>query len=328
MHGANAGELGPCPSSLTQSLDEAWPEAMSRIRKDVDEQLRDELCTAHRIIEEQTNEIEGLRKDSDKVYADYKVERACRLEAEESLTRLKGKAKETVGATTTRRRGPPHRRQRGRQIAHLLAHGWLPMCHPRKTRALRPRLPSKSKIMIRSHRSPQKTIRTIRITGTPMTTMSVIAMVTELLTPLNGVARPRTTAHVALNTSLWINRTSPNHRWHHYQCLSPARCLTRWARQPPSLPLVQCGTGSTSAGSMIPALKNFTSNRVRCWPRTGRWPNTWPTTASVAASSKLRSLVSSPWKTHSPLTSSIGSATGLGTQVGFLHPSVRMGSAG
>src|SRR6266481_4905505 len=100
MHGANAGELGPCPSSLTQSLDEAWPEAMSRIRKDVDKQLRDELCTAHRIIEEQTDEIEGLRKDSDKVYADYKVERACRLEAEESLTRLKGKAKETVGAMT------------------------------------------------------------------------------------------------------------------------------------------------------------------------------------------------------------------------------------
>src|SRR6266481_7182749 len=37
--GANAGELGPHPSSLTQSLDEAWPEAMSCIHKDVDEQL-------------------------------------------------------------------------------------------------------------------------------------------------------------------------------------------------------------------------------------------------------------------------------------------------
>src|SRR6266481_3452066 len=51
--GTNAGELGPCPSSLTQSLDEAWPEAMSHIRKDADKQLCDELHTAHQIIKEQ-----------------------------------------------------------------------------------------------------------------------------------------------------------------------------------------------------------------------------------------------------------------------------------
>src|SRR6266481_795885 len=96
---ANAGELGPRPSSLTQSLDEAWPEAMSRIHKDADEQLRDELRTAHRIIEEQTDEIDGLQKDGNKIYADYKVEQAHCHEAEESLTCLKGKAKETVGMT-------------------------------------------------------------------------------------------------------------------------------------------------------------------------------------------------------------------------------------
>ena len=179
------------------------------------------------------------------------------------------------------------------------------MCHLRKMWASRPCLPSESKIMIRSHQSPQNTICTIRTTGIPMTTMSVIAMVTDLLTLLNGVARKRMTVYVILNMSLWINRTSPNRWWHHCQCLSPARCLARWARQPPSPPLMQCDTGLTSAGSTIPTLKNFTSNRVRCWPRTGRWPNTWPTTANVAASSKLRSLVSSPWKTRSPPTSSM-----------------------
>src|SRR6266481_8172101 len=54
---ANVGELGLRPSSLTQSLDEAWPKAMSRIRKDADEQLRDELRTVHQIIEEQTDEL-------------------------------------------------------------------------------------------------------------------------------------------------------------------------------------------------------------------------------------------------------------------------------
>ena len=89
-----------CPSSLSQALDEVWPEAMTRIHKDAAEQLRNELHTAHQIIEEQTDEIDGLRKDGDKVYTDYKVERARHLEAEESLTRLKGKVKETVGATT------------------------------------------------------------------------------------------------------------------------------------------------------------------------------------------------------------------------------------
>src|SRR6266481_4640940 len=98
--GANVGELGPRPSSLSQALDKAWPEAMTCICKDADEQLRDELCKAHRIIEEQTDEIDGLRKDGDKIYADYKVEQACCLEAEESLTHLKGKVKETVGVTT------------------------------------------------------------------------------------------------------------------------------------------------------------------------------------------------------------------------------------
>src|SRR6266481_6848743 len=68
MCGVNVGELGPRPSSLSQALDKAWPEAMTRICKDADEQLRDELRTAHRIIEEQTDEIEGLRKDADKIY--------------------------------------------------------------------------------------------------------------------------------------------------------------------------------------------------------------------------------------------------------------------
>src|SRR6266481_3480143 len=52
-HGANAGELGPHLSSLSQALDEVWPEAMTHIHKDADEQLCDKLCMAHRIIEEQ-----------------------------------------------------------------------------------------------------------------------------------------------------------------------------------------------------------------------------------------------------------------------------------
>src|SRR6266481_3506839 len=99
MCGTNVGELGPRPSSLSQALDKAWPEAMTHICKDADEQLHDELHMAHRIIEEQTDEIDGLQKDGDKIYADYKVERAHCHEAEESLTCLKGKAKETVGMT-------------------------------------------------------------------------------------------------------------------------------------------------------------------------------------------------------------------------------------
>src|SRR6266481_5672426 len=74
MCGANVGELGPHPSSLSQALDEVWPEAMTHIHKHADEQLHDELHTVHQIIEEQTDEINGLWKDGDKIYADYKVE--------------------------------------------------------------------------------------------------------------------------------------------------------------------------------------------------------------------------------------------------------------
>ena len=157
------------------------------------------------------------------------------------------------------------------------------MCHPRKTQASRPHLPSESKIMIRSRQSPQRMIRTIQITGTLMTTMSVIATVTELLTPLNGVARPRTMAHVTLNTSLWIDRMSQNCWWHHCQCLSLACCLALWARQLPSPPLMQCCTGLTSAGLMIPTLKSYTSSHAQCWLRTGRWPNTSVATARTTS---------------------------------------------
>src|SRR6266481_4966925 len=46
-HGANVGELGTHLYSLSQALDKAWPEAMTRICKDADKQLHDELCTAH-----------------------------------------------------------------------------------------------------------------------------------------------------------------------------------------------------------------------------------------------------------------------------------------
>ena len=47
MHSANAGELGPHPSSLSQALDEAWPEAMTCIYKDADKQLCDKLHMVH-----------------------------------------------------------------------------------------------------------------------------------------------------------------------------------------------------------------------------------------------------------------------------------------
>jgi len=63
VQGGNAGELSSWPPGLGKALDEAWPEEMACIHKDVWEPLRAELSEAHQIIDRQHNDLTEAKLD-------------------------------------------------------------------------------------------------------------------------------------------------------------------------------------------------------------------------------------------------------------------------